>query len=185
MYRTAFPRCTVLGSFEPVPYSHFLNGAVPAKCSQCDHLFEGSCLRAKDQVRDYLSLDHGPCPVTGPTDPVLIETKYYVSKVSVPSKCRDCRYLLLDHVRGFVCNFESEKWGYFPRTLDWGLWTPEYPNLGLQSGRSVSVDVMRAVQQRNEVAAVKAFRAVHKDASFKEARDAYAELVEKVHGAIG
>jgi hypothetical protein len=84
-----------------------------------------------------------------------------------------------------VCNFEREKWGHFPRTLDWGSWSPEHPNLGLQSGRSVSVELLHAVHQKNEVSAIKAFRAEHRDASFKEAREAYAELLAKMHGAVG
>lgn len=185
MYRTVFPRCTVPGSFEPEPYSHLINGAVPRKCRECDHLFEGSCRRAMAQVQGYLSLDHGPCPIKGPTDPVLVETQHYLSKVYVPSKCRTCRNLLLDSIQGFVCNLEREKWGSFPRALDWGSWSPEHPNLGLQSGRSVSVEVLQAVSERNEVGAIKAFRAVHRDATLKEAREAYAELLAKVHGAVG
>lgn len=185
MYRTVFPRCTVPGSVEPVPYSHFMSGAVPSKCRQCPHLFEGGCRRAMEQVQGYLSLDHGPCPVKGPTEPVLVETQYYLSKVYVPSKCRACRHLLLDPIRGFVCNFERERWGSFPRTLDWGSWSPEHPNLGLQSGRSVSVEVLQAVHLRNEVEAIKAFRGLHRDATLKEAREAYAELLAKVDGAVG
>jgi hypothetical protein len=141
-----------------------------------------------EQVQGYLSLDHGPCPIKGPTDPVLVESQYYVSKVYVPSKCRSCRHLQLDSIRGFVCNFERERWGSFPRTLDWGSWSPEHSSLGLQrlqSGRSVSGEVLQAVQRRHEVEAIKAFRAAHQDATLKEARDAYAELLAKMHGHAG
>ena len=163
-----------------MPYSHFLNGAVPRKCRSCENLFEGSCLRAMEQVQGYLSLDHGPCPVQGPTNPVLVETAYYQSKVYVPSKCERCVHLELNSVRGFVCNLDREHWGAFPRTLDWGSWSPEHPNLGLQSGRSVTQEVLMAVANRNEVQAIKAFRSSHPDATIREARDAYAELVAQL-----
>lgn len=181
MYKSVFPRCTVSGSVEPVQYSHFISGAVPSKCRHCNYLFEGGCTRAMEQVQGYLSLDHGPCPVKGPTDPVLVETRYYVSKVYVPSKCSSCRHLFLESYGGFVCNFERVKWGDFPRTLDWGSWSPEHPNLGLESGRSVSVEILQAVKEKNEAIAIKAFRAVHSDATFKEAREAFAELTAKLH----
>jgi hypothetical protein len=127
-------------------------------------------------VQDYLSLDHGPCPVKGSTAPIRIETAYYQSKVYVPTKCVKCVNLELDSVRGFVCNLDRERWGAFPRTLDWGSWSPEHPNLGLESGRSVSHEVMQAVVQGREAEAIKAFRSSHPDATFREARDAYAEL---------
>lgn len=180
MFRTAFPRCTVPGSVDRVPYGHFMWGAIPQKCRSCDHLFEGGCTRAIEQVQGYLALDHGPCPIKGPTNPVLVDTPYYTSKVYVPSKCQSCRYLELDRIRGFVCNYERERWGSFPQTLDWGLWNPAHPNLGLKSGRSVPVEFIQAVQNQHEAQAVKAFRSAHPDTTFREARDAYAELLAKL-----
>lgn len=133
-----------------------------------------------EQIQGYLALDHGPCPIKGPTEPVLVDTPYYTSKVYVPSKCQSCRYLELDRIRGFVCNYEWERWGSFPRALDWGLWNPEHPNLGLKSGHSVPVEFIQAVQDQNEAQAIKVFRAAHPDATFREARDAYAELLPKL-----
>lgn len=181
MYRQVFPRCTVLGPVDPVPYSHMLAGAVPRKCRSCKFLFEGACTRASEQVEGYLTLDHGPCPVKGPTHPVLAQSQYFVSKVYVPAKCENCAHLDFEWVRGFVCGLDRKKWGNFPRTLDWGSWSPEFPNLGLKSGRSVTVHFMQAVKEGNEVAAIKAFREAHSDASLKEAGEAYAELVAKLH----
>ncbi len=180
MYRTVLPRCTIFGSVEPVPYCHFLSGAVPNKCQHCKYLFEGSCRRAVDQVQNYLSLDHGPCPINGKTNPILVETQYYKSKVFVPEKCCSCKHLELDRIRGFVCNFERERWGHFPRTLDWGAWTPEQPNIGLESGRSVSLEVLQAVAAKNEVHAIKAFRTSHPEVTLREARDAYSELLAQL-----
>ena len=153
-----------------------MSGAVPSKCGQCQHMFEGGCRRAMEQVQGYLALDHGPCPVKGPTNPVKVESKYYMSKVEVPAKCQSCSHLELDRIHGFVCNLDRVTWGAFPRTLDWGAWSPEFPNLGLQSGRSVPHEVLAAVKAGSETEAIKAFRAVHSDATIKEAREAYAEL---------
>jgi len=174
------PRCEVEGPLDPVPFEHLgIKGAVPRKCSTCRFLFEGECTRVMGQIAGYLSLDHGPCPIRGKTLPVLYETEYIRSKVFVPEKCASCHDLKYDPVSGFVCNYEREVWGAFPRELDWGNWSPEYPNLGLESGRSVSVPVMKAVAAGREVDAIKAFRADHKDATFKEAREAFRELSEK------
>lgn len=181
MYTKSFPRCEVTGSVEPVPYSHFISGAVPQKCRACPSLFEGGCTRAINEVGSYLNLDHGPCPVTGPTEPVFIDTQYYISKVQVPEKCVRCRYLYLDNISGFVCHFEKERWGQFPRSLDWGIWSPSHPIAGLDSGKSVSIDMLLAVKSGNEIVAIKAYKAVHKDATIKEAREAYAEIYHKIH----
>jgi hypothetical protein len=181
MYRRAFPRCTVEGSLGPVPFSHLgLEGAVPAKCSTCSHLFEGECRRALEATQGHLALDHGPCPVAGPTQPVRVETPFYASKVFVPEKCRACRNLELDGVRGFLCTLDADRWGDFPRELDWGSWSPEHPLLGLQSGRSVPVDFVGAVRRDAEADAVRAFRQAYPTATFQEARDAFAELREKL-----
>jgi len=185
VYRLVFPRCDVVGSLEPEPYGHMASkGSIPRKCKACRHIFEGECLRAVGQLHRYLSLDHGPCPVRGPTNPVLIETEIYKSKVFVPAKCERCGFLELDQIRGFVCNFERKKWRAFRRALDWGAWSPDHPNVGLKSGRSVTPEVIEAVRNRKEAEAVKAFRSSHPGASFLEARRAYAELVEQVPAAF-
>jgi len=180
MFRQVLPRCTVTGPVDPVPYSHLINGAIPRKCGACKNLFEGGCRRAFEQVEHYLALDHGACPVKGPTNPVQVETEFFVSKVQVPEKCSTCRHLKLDPPWGFVCNFEHERWGDFPRTLDWGAWSPEHPNLGLKSGRSITPEMLNAVAIRQEALAIKVFRATHTDATFHEAREAYAELLAKL-----
>lgn len=181
MYRRAFPRCTVGGSLAPVAFNHLgQEGAIPAKCSGCGHHFEGECRRALDAAHGFLALDHGPCPVAGPTQPVLVETAFYASKVFVPQKCRDCRHLELDHVRGFVCTHDADRWGDFPRELDWGSWSPAHPMLGLRSGRSAPVDFVAAVHRDAEADAIRAFRQAHPTASFQEAQAAFAELRDEL-----
>jgi len=177
MYKRSFPKCTIAGPVDPVPFSHLgLQGAVPRKCSGCKFMFEAECLRAAEQVKGYLALDHGPCPIKGETKPVLFETEFIKSKVFVPSKCTSCRHLGFSPFSGFTCQYEIEKWGNFPRTLDWGAWSPEHPSLGLSSGRSVPLELLQAVQANNEAAGVKAFREAFPDSTIREARDAFAEL---------
>ena len=181
MYRRSFPKCTIPGPVNPVPFNHLgLQGSVPRKCSECSFLFEAECLRAMEQVQGYLALDHGPCPIQGETKPVLYESPSVQSKVYIPAKCSSCSHLGLAFHSGFFCGFEREKWGAFPRTLDWGTWFPEHPNLGLSTGRSVSLEFLQAVQANQEAAAVKAFRATFPDSTIREARDAFAELREKL-----
>lgn len=179
MYHAILPRCTVIGPVDPVPYSHFLSGSVPRKCIDCPLLFEGGCRRSSNAVHAYMQLDHGACPVAGSTIPTTVENQYYTSKVLVPKKCVTCRYLELDSIRGFVCNMERKTWGAFPRSLDWSSWTPEHPEFRLDSGRSVTYAVTKAVADRNESDAVKFFREAHPSTTIREARDAFAELSRK------
>jgi len=181
MYRTSFPPCLVEGPVDPVPYGHLgLQGAVPRKCVTCSHLFEGSCTRAVDQVQDYSNLDHGPCRVDGPTDPVAYEDAFIRSKVAVPRKCATCVFLAHHPIRGFVCRQDEDRWGDLPRSLDWGAWVPERPVVGLSTGRHVSDALVDAVLDRHEAAAVRAFLDTNRGSTIKEARCAYAELLAKV-----
>ncbi len=182
MYRRSFPKCMIKGSFEPVPFSHMGSmGCVPKKCSLCKYLFEGECTRALKQVAGYLALDHGPCKIEGDTIPELIDSAYVTSKVYVPSKCKYCLFLSFDFIRGFYCNFEREKWGDFPRAVDWGNWSPELPNVGLESRKIVSIDLIKAVKEGKEAEAIKIFQEINKGTSIKEARDAFRELKEKLN----
>jgi hypothetical protein len=177
MYRRSFPKCTVSGPVDPVPFNHLgLQGAIPRKCAGCKLMFEGECLRGAEQVKGYLDLDHGPCPVKGETRPVLHETAHMKSKVHVPKKCATCVHLQFSLSSGFLCGFEPAKWGEFPRALDWGAWSPDHPNLGLRSGRSVPLEMLQAVRAGDEAAGVRAFRDAFPDSTIREARDAYAEL---------
>lgn len=184
MFRRAFPRCGVSGSVEPSPYNHLgLKGSIPVKCSTCALQLEGECTRAMDQTHGFLELDHGPCPITGDTHPVTVVTQWFESKVSVPAKCSTCRHLEVSRSRGFTCGFESERWGFFRRGLDWGSWSPELPNVGLSSRRRVSQEVLRAAVDGNEAEMVRAFRAEFPEASVSEARQAFAELRAQVEKA--
>lgn len=160
-----------------------ITGAVPRKCGDCRFLFEGECTRATDQVQGYLALDHGPCPIPGNPTPTLVVTDPPFGTVSIPTKCRTCAHLQTDPIRGFTCGYERERWGAYPRTLDWGDWSPELPNVGLASGRPVSPAVLRAAAAGHEVQAINAFRADFPEATIAEARHAFAELVRKLRTA--
>lgn len=144
-------------------------------------MFEGECTRAMEH--GYLALDHGPCPVKGDTTPTLVVTEHLRSTVSIPAKCRGCAHLEVSLQRGFTCGFEREKWGFFRRGLDWGSWSPELPNVGLESGRLVSLAVLRAAAGGDEAETIRAFRADFPDATFAEARSAFAELVAQLKQA--
>jgi hypothetical protein len=137
-------------------------------------------MRASTQDLPYRNLDYGPCPISGPQQPVIYENEFIQSKVCIPEKCRRCRHLHSDPTRGFVCNYEREKWGDFPRALDWGLWSPERSDLHLDSGRSLTQEFMSAVERGDQVHAIRVFRDQHRDATLKEAREAFLELSAKL-----
>jgi hypothetical protein len=73
-----------------------------------------------------LHLDHGPCGIDGPTDPVVYDDEFVTSKVEVPRKCAKCVFLAIDRVYGFHCTKDADKWGDFHRGLDWGAWEPDF-----------------------------------------------------------
>lgn len=172
------------GPVDPVPFEHMsITGAVPRKCGTCRFLFEGECTRAVEQVQGSLALDHGPCPIPGDTTPTLVVAGHPFGTVSIPTKCRACAHLVTDPIRGFTCGYERERWGACPRTLDWGDWSPELPNVGLASRRPVSTALLRAVAAGHEVQAIKAFRADFPEATIAEARHAFAELAERLRKA--
>ena len=126
MHRHYFPSCPVEGPIEPpVPYNHMgISGAIPKKCSECSHCFEGGCTRFFEEVQRYSHLDFGPCGIDGPTDPVVYEDKFVTAKVEIPRKCLRCSFLFHDSIYGFTCRKDQDKWGRCHRGLDWGAWSP-------------------------------------------------------------
>ncbi len=134
-------------------------------------------------MQGYLALDHGPCPIPGNPTPTLVVTDPPFGTVSIPTKCRTCAHLQTDPIRGFTCGYERERWGAYPRTLDWGDWSPELPNVGLASGRPVSTALLHAVAAGHEVQAIRAFRADFPESTIAEARQAFAELAKRLRTA--
>jgi len=168
-----FPRCPVDGPVEPaIPYAHLgSRGAVPYKCSSCEHLFEGECTR--EAARGYMALDHGPCPVDGPTDPVQYEDSFMISKVEVPRKCASCPSLQVDAIRGFTCKRNAETWGDFPRGLDWGAWSPTIPLLTVASRYRSSRELVDAAVRNDRSAFLRIFRTLNPDVALEEGRGAF------------
>src|SRR5262245_43292684 len=125
MHRDYFPACPVDGPTLPaVPFRHMASvGAIPRKCSTCTRQFEGGCTRAVETRRGYLHLDHGPCGIDGPTDPVPYEHSSLTATVTIPRKCATCVHLAITHW-GFDCGKDKAIWGDLMRGLDWGAWRP-------------------------------------------------------------
>ncbi|MBK8252682.1 MAG: hypothetical protein IPK82_08445 [Polyangiaceae bacterium] len=175
MYVRYFPRCPDNGPIYPEqPFGHFgFEGAVPRKCRRCKYLFEGECTRNAANGQPYLMLDHGPCPVDGPTDPVQYENEFVVSKVQVPRKCSTCRFLRLDSIQGFVCGAEPHIWGDFPRGLDWGSWRPSGPIITLPAPFRSTRDLTDTVIRSDKKAFVTMFRKLNPEVPLAEIRRVY------------
>ncbi|QDT45873.1 hypothetical protein Pan241w_60010 [Gimesia alba] len=181
MYRKAFPKCEIQGPLGPVKFIHGeFTMYIPRKCDECANLFEGECVRVVEQVEGYLSLDYGPCHREGTCEPVLVEDEFIKSKVYVPEKCSHCPFLKYHRIFGFRCHEDDHIWGQYGKSLDWGNWSPELPNIGLASGRIVSQELLRAVKEKQEVEAIRIYRYLHAGTSIREARDAFQELSEKL-----
>jgi len=178
MYRKYFPKCPVDGPIEPpVAFGHLASrGAVPKKCSNCQHLFEGECIRYIEEVGHYLHLDHGPCGIDGPTDPVTYEDTFITSKVEVPRKCAKCNFLAVDWIFGFHCTKDAGKWGEFHRSLDWGAWEPDCIYLTLPPPKITTKELSRSAQRNDKVAFIKEHRRINPGLSIEEANSDFAHF---------
>jgi hypothetical protein len=179
MHTRYFPACSVDGPIEPaVPFAHMISrGAVPNKCSSCPFLFEGECRRTSDR---YLHLDHGPCGIDGPTDPVFYENEFVVAKVTVPRKCAKCRFLKHDSIYGFYCNKDSEIWGDFHRGLDWGAWSPDRTYLELPFPKITTRVLSDFAHQDDLIGFIKEHRRVNPGLSLEEAKTDFQFFREKI-----
>lgn len=172
MHKDYFPRCPVAGPIEPpVRFGHGCSrGAVPQKCSTCQHLFEGSCVRFANIVGRYLHLDHGPCGIDGPTDAVLHQDPASNIAAEVPRKCSTCTFLAADSNYGFCCLQDAEKWGDFHRGLDWGDWEPPLIQLTLAPPKSTTKEMTSLAQQNDLLAFIQEHRRVNPRISIAEAK---------------
>ncbi len=182
MHRDYFPACPVDGPILPgVPFVHLASaGAVPRKCSTCSHLFEGECTRALETRGAYLRLDHGPCGVAGPTDPVPYENGYFSAKVTIPRKCAGCSHLVIDRQRGFDCEKDRSIWGDWMRGLDWGTWRPERIYLALRGSKVTTRAMADAVYDDDLVEFVRESRRVNPDVSIAETKRDFADLRQRI-----
>lgn len=178
MHHRYFPRCPVDGPIDPpIPFGHMLSsGAVPNKCGTCQHLFEGECTRYIEELGHFLHLDHGPCGVTGPTDPVLYEDKFIKAKAEIPRKCANCRFLGFDSIRGFYCGEDADKWGDLHRGLDWGAWEPDCIYLQLPLPKLTTRELALCARQDDLVAFIKEHRRINPGLSMKEAKADFAHF---------
>lgn len=119
----------------------------------------------------YLNLDHGPCGIDGPTDPVFYEDKFVQSKVEIPRKCMRCWYLRMDSIHGFYCTKDAAIWGDFHRGLDWGTWEPDEIYLELPLPKVTTKALSRFAKQNDALAFIKEHRRVNPGLSLKEAQD--------------
>ncbi|MGA4634656.1 hypothetical protein ACPA5B_12345 [Pseudomonas solani] len=101
-------------------------------------------MRNFNTVGMYQTLDHGACPIPGSTEPVERFDERSRQPLFVPSKCTDCEYLKNDEIRGYICLYQQELWGSFPRSLDWGDWRPEFDPIGIE-GKVVTTVELRAL----------------------------------------
>ena len=178
MHRFYFPPCPVDGPIDPpVSYGHLAtHGSVPTKCSTCVSLFEGSCCRHMAEVGHYLHLDHGPCGVAGPTDPIVYEDEFIAGKVEVPRKCATCVCLNYDRIYGFFCSKDGDKWGGFHRSLDWGAWAPDFIYLELPLPKITTKALSRFAQENDLLAFLKEHRRINLGVSLAEAREDFAHF---------
>ena len=178
MHRHYFPSCPVEGPILPaVPFSHLgIRGAVPQKCSKCKLLFEGECVRYMNDVGHFLHLDHGPCGIPGPTDPVSYEDTFITAKVEIPRKCVRCRHLAFHRIRGFICTKDSEIWGGLPRGLDWGAWRPDMIYVQLPYPKITTKLLVKCAHENDLVGFSQEYRRVNPDTSLLEAREDFAHI---------
>lgn len=157
-------------------WSSWIKGGVPNKCSTCNHLFEGGCSRNMELTQRYLHLDHGPCGIPGPTDPVFYEDNFIQSKVEVPRKCHRCVYLFHDSIEGFTCKKDADKRGDFHRGLDWGHWSPRRLYVELPHPKITTRALIDCLHKANLVEFIQEYRKINPASSIVEAKEDYAYL---------
>jgi|688.fasta_scaffold204297_3 hypothetical protein len=185
MHSRYFPICTVPGPIEPpVPFGHMCShGAVPYKCSTCPNLFEGECIRNTEITGTYSHLDHGPCGIPGPTDPVVYEDRYIVSNVEIPRKCSKCTFLAVNPIHGFHCTKDKEKWGDFFRGLDWGAWSPDTIYIELPPPKVTTRKLSDCLNRNDLVSFITEHRRINPSLSMDEAKSDFAKLRKKLEAA--
>src|SRR5262249_31730502 len=154
------------------------------KCTSCRYLFEGSCSRAVDAIEDYQVLDHGPCPVPGETSPVELRGKSPERPLYVPRKCVSCEFLAEGAI-GYVCAYQKEKWGDFPRSLDWGSWEPELLPLGIEQKVIATVEVLADVKQGHVARAVTELQRLYPGLSLGAAIKCCATFAKRIEEGRG
>ncbi|WP_347253905.1 hypothetical protein [Leminorella grimontii] len=133
-----------------------------------------------ETVGDYLHLDHGPCGINGPSNPVVYEDAFIQSKVTVPRKCSTCRFLSVNPISGFQCDQDAEKWGDFNRGLDWGAWKPDVIYLQLPHPKITTKALSQAVFENDQIAFIREYRRVNPALSINEAKSDFTALRKRI-----
>ena len=181
MYQKQFPSCKIKGSLEPTEFGHmFSKGMIPKKCSECDLMFEGECRRNSEITGEYARLDYGKCEIEGKTEPVCIEIDSNGYETFVPAKCEHCDYLKKDKYRGYICTFEKNIWGDFPRSLDWGNWKPNFPIIGLGADLKLTKHLIILIENEKTTEAIKEIKRLNNGIEFKEAIESVSLLKKKI-----
>lgn len=180
MHRRYFPACPIDGPIEPaVPFRHMAcDGSVPFKCSTCECLFEGECLRFYHECHRYMHLDYGPCGVEGATDPVACIDVGSRVNAEVPRKCSTCEYLVFDSISEFSCSKDAHIWGDRYRGLDWGDWKPDFIELSLPLPKISTRELSMAAVNDDLMAFVKEHRRINPGCSIQEAREDFVQFRE-------
>ncbi len=182
MYQKSFPICPVEGPRDPVPYQRgMMKGAIPRKCATCQFLEGGMCARGVNLTDTLLYLDHGPCSISGNTDPepINLPNVWPYQQIMVPYKCTSCPRLMADGGDGVICTDNREVLGGFPRGVDWGKFKPDHPVVGI-AGYKLDRDTILLEVRGNRNQAVRSFKALNPKASMKEAMDAMQQVRGKI-----
>jgi hypothetical protein len=180
MHINYFPACPVDGPIEPLVYYKYSGTFVPNKCSTCKHFFEASCNRVfAAGGNHWMELDFGPCGIDGPTDPIKFEIDLFISKVTIPRKCRQCEYLKVDLSWGFQCRKTQFRGGTL-RGLDWGSWIPDKAYLELPPGKNTSREMSESVHQNNWDLFLKEYQFYNSGLSIEEAKRDFQFLRNKL-----
>jgi hypothetical protein len=181
VYQKQFPSCQIKGSLEPTEFGHMLSkGMIPKKCSECDLMFEGECLRNSEITGKYAQLDYGKCEIEGKTEPVCIEIDYNGYETFIPLKCEHCDHLKKNKYRGYICAFEKNTWGDFPRSLDWGDWKPNFPIVGLGENLKLTKHLIILIESKKTAEAVKEIKRLNNGMEFKKAIESVSQLKNKI-----
>lgn len=177
MYQKQFPSCKIKGNTEPQEFGHMhAKGMIPKKCSECDLMFEGECIRNSEITGEYARLDYGKCKVEGKTNPVRIEIDKNGYETFVPSKCKQCVYLKKDEISEYICSLDKNIWGDFPRSLDWGDWEPDFPIVGLGADFKLTKNLIIQIKNKKTAEAIKEIKSLNSGINLKKALESVSQL---------